>query len=240
MISASSPRPIRPKLRNSGHFRREPHAARAVNAAGHDRLDQRTDILVLDRALVLLVARRVDAEGHRLILQIAFAALVADRAIERMVDEQEFHHAFAGLLHHRRVGEDFRRLAIRAGTQIAHAHRAGGSRLGRAALHLDEAHAAVAGDRQALVEAEARHFRACLFARLQQRVVIGNLDFPAVDLELRHYLSPLSRNAPAATASHAANATSRTQSRCRRFPVDDRAAPSPPAASAGAPPRPTT
>ena len=47
-------------------------------------------------------AVRVDAIGHRLVLQVAFAALVADRAIERMVDEQEFHHAFARLLHHRR------------------------------------------------------------------------------------------------------------------------------------------
>ena len=64
---------------------------------------------------------RVDAIGHRLVLQVALAALVADRAIERMVDEQELHHPFARLLHHRRVGEDLRRLAIRAGAQIAHA-----------------------------------------------------------------------------------------------------------------------
>ena len=76
--------------------------------------------------LFSLIARGVDAEGHRLVLQVAFAALVADRAIERMVDQQELHHAFAGLLDHRRVGEDFRRLAVRAGAQVAHAHGAGG------------------------------------------------------------------------------------------------------------------
>jgi hypothetical protein len=35
----------------------------------------------------LAVAGRVDAVGHRLILQVAMAALVADRAIERVVDE---------------------------------------------------------------------------------------------------------------------------------------------------------
>jgi hypothetical protein len=29
-----------------------------------------------------------------LVLQIALAALVADRAIERMIDEQKLHHAF--------------------------------------------------------------------------------------------------------------------------------------------------
>ena len=58
------------------------------------------DIFVLDRALVLGEAAGIDAVGHRLILQIALAALIADRAIERMVDQQKLHHAFARLLHH--------------------------------------------------------------------------------------------------------------------------------------------
>jgi hypothetical protein len=70
-----------------------------------DRLDERAHILVFDRALVFEEARAGDAEGHGLVLQIALAALVADRAIERVVDQQEFHHTFAGLLDHRRVGE---------------------------------------------------------------------------------------------------------------------------------------
>src|SRR5690348_17779164 len=41
-----------------------------------------------------------------LVLQVALAALVADRAIQRVVDEQELHHPVARLLDHRRVGED--------------------------------------------------------------------------------------------------------------------------------------
>ena len=97
----------------------------------HDRLDQRADIFVLDRALVLREAAAVDAVGHGLVLQVALAALVADRAVERMVDQQELHHAFARLLHHRRArGEDLRRLAVRPGTQVAHAHGAGGCGFG--------------------------------------------------------------------------------------------------------------
>lgn len=36
------------------HFRGEPHAPRAVDAAGHDRLDERTDFLVFNGALVLV------------------------------------------------------------------------------------------------------------------------------------------------------------------------------------------
>ena len=178
----------------AGDFRGEADAARALDAAVHRRLDERADILVLDRALVLGEARRVDAVGHRLVLQVALAALVADRAIQRMVDEQELHHAFARLLHHRRLGEHRRRLAVRAGAAVAHAPGAGRDGLGRA-LHLDEAHAAIAGDRQPLVEAEARNFRARRLARLQQRVLRGDVDLRAVDDELGHrmFLAPLIR-----------------------------------------------
>ena len=83
----------RAEFRNARDFGREADAARAMDAAVHRGLDERADIFVLDRALVLAVARGVDAIGHRLILQVALAALIADRAIERMVDQQEFHHA---------------------------------------------------------------------------------------------------------------------------------------------------
>ena len=127
-------------------------------------------IFVLDRALVLGEARGIGAIAHRLILQIAFAALVADRAVERMVDQQKLHHALARLARHRRIGLDHWRLAVWAGAQIAHRHGAGGGRLGRPALHFDQTHAAIAGDRQALVKAEARHLGARRLARLQQRV----------------------------------------------------------------------
>ena len=64
------------------------------------------ELLVGHRALVLVIAAAVEAVAHRLVLQVALAALVADRAVERMVDQQELHHALARLLHHRRGGED--------------------------------------------------------------------------------------------------------------------------------------
>src|SRR5215467_12014018 len=41
----------------------------------------------------------VDAE----LLQAAFAGLIADRAIERMIDKQEFHYPALTFLHQRRV-----------------------------------------------------------------------------------------------------------------------------------------
>src|SRR5690606_35585901 len=174
---------------NAADFRREADAARAVDAAVHDRLDERADILVFDGALVFGVAGRIHAEGHGLVLQVALAALVADRAVQRVVDEQELHHPFAGLLHHRRVSEDFRQFAVRAGANITHAHGAGRGRLWRAALHLDQTHAAVAGNRQTLVETETRNLGPGFLARLQQREMIRNLDFLTVNLQLCHRLT---------------------------------------------------
>jgi phosphomannomutase len=62
-----------------------------VYAAGHVGRDQRTDVLVLDDPLALIEARGSRAKTERKILQLAFAALVADRAVERVIDQQEFH-----------------------------------------------------------------------------------------------------------------------------------------------------
>ena len=47
----------------------------------------------------------------RILLQLAFARLVANRAIERMIDEQKFHHALAAFLNQRRGGANRRAFA---------------------------------------------------------------------------------------------------------------------------------
>ncbi len=171
------------ELLDARHLGHVAHAARALDAARHGRLDERPQVLLLHRALVLGEARAADAEGHGLVLQVALPALVADRAVERVVDEQELHHAFARLLHHRRLGVDDLGAAVPVGRQIVDAHGAGGDRL-RHALHLDQAHAAVAGDRQALVIAEARDLDAGLLAGLDQRDAVLDLDGHAVDDQL--------------------------------------------------------
>ena len=152
-------------------------AAGAMDAAGHDRLDQRPHFLVVHRALVFLEAGAVVAVGHRLVLQVAFAALVADRAVERMVDQQEFHHAPAGLDRLFRIRKDDHAVQDRLG--------AGGDRLGRP-LHLHQAHAAVAGNRQPFVEAEMRHFLADRLQRLEQGQAPVDLMLFAVDGDRCH------------------------------------------------------
>src|SRR3546814_14501022 len=135
------------------------------------------DALPIYRALVLGEAAAVEAVGHGLVLQVALAALVADRAVERMVDEQELHDAVARLLHLVGVGLDHHALADR--------HGAGGDRLGRT-LHLDQAHAAVAGHRQAVVVAESRNLDAGELAGLQDRHALCDLDPSSVHRPLRH------------------------------------------------------
>ena len=172
--------------RDLGH---EADAARAMDAAGHVGADQRPEIFVLDGTLVVGEAAGVEAIGHGLILQIAFAALVADRAIERVIDQQELEHALTRLLHRRRVGDDGRRRAVAAGPEIVDAHGAGGHRL-RHAGDLDQAHAAIAGDRQALVIAETRDLDAGEPAGLDQGDAVRHLVLFAVDDELRHACLP--------------------------------------------------
>ena len=84
--------------------------------------------------------------------------------------------------------------ALRPRPQILHLHRAGGGRLRRAADDLDQAHAAVAGDRQALVIAEARNLDPRLLGRLDQGQGGVALDLDAVDDDLAkvgHFVTEL-------------------------------------------------
>src|SRR3954454_9019266 len=62
---------------------READATCAVDATRHVRRHERPQILVLHDTLAFGVARNVASETHRQILQLAFATLIADRAIER-------------------------------------------------------------------------------------------------------------------------------------------------------------
>src|SRR6185369_3384797 len=173
------------ELLHAGHLGHEAYAARAVNAAVHVGVDQRPEIFLLDRTLIVLEAARIESIGHGLILQIALATLVADRAIERMIDEQELEHALARLLYRLRIGDDAGRRTVARGSQVVYAHGARGDGL-RHAGHFDQAHAAIAGNRQALVVAEAGNLDAGNFAGLDQRDAIRHLVLFAVDDQLRH------------------------------------------------------
>jgi hypothetical protein len=166
-----------------GHLAAEAHTAPAQDAAllvEHDRRPERH--VLLERAARLARARGGDAVLVRVVLELALAGLVADRAVERVVDEQELHHALTRLLHARRVGANDH--------AVRHRGVAGDLEL-RQALHLDLTQAARAVDRELRVPAVVRHVyavheQAGVVERLEQRAALGNLERISVDGDARH------------------------------------------------------
>ena len=166
------------ELHDPGDFLSEAHAPRALDAAGHLLGgDERAQVLVEHDALGLGVPRRRAAVADRQVLQLTFAALVADRAVERVVDEQELHHAL------------LRGDRLLGGRPDLHAfgdgRRARRQRLGRL-LDLHEAHPAVRSDGELLVVAEMRHVDAERMRRLDHRAAGGDLKRLAVDFDVQH------------------------------------------------------
>ena len=164
--------PHHAEFHHAGDLLAEAHAAGAVDAAAHlFHRDQRADALVEYHALLFLVARGARSVAHREVLQLAFAALVANRAVERVVDQQEFHHRLLrgpGVLG---FGKHLHAVGDRRG--------AGRQGLGRL-LHLHQAHAAIGGDRELLVIAEVRNGDAERVGRVHHRGAALHLDLPAV------------------------------------------------------------
>ena len=157
------------------HFGRKANTARALDTAGHDRLDQRPHVLLFYCALVLSKARTVTAKGLCLILQITLTALVTDRTVQRVVQEQELHHAFAGLLDLVSAGVNHQTIATRQRTRRRWLWRAA-----TLVFDLYQTHAAVAGNGQAVVVTEPRNFSACKLSDLQHAHTVFEFDFNAV------------------------------------------------------------
>src|SRR5690606_14483009 len=167
--------PDRAELLDPLNLGAEAHAARAVDAARHVRRDQRPEILVLHDALLLGVARHAAAEAEREVLQLALAALIADRAVERMVDQQELH---------RRLLRRDRALRAREDLHAVHdGRRARGGGL-RRLLDLDEAHPAVRRDAELVVVTEARDVDPRAIGYLDQHFALARLERHAVDFDL--------------------------------------------------------
>ena len=111
-------------------------------------------------------------------MQVAFATLIANRAIERVVDQEKLHHPFARLFDHRAVGADH--------LTFARGERARRLRLGRAGRYFDQTHAAIARDAEPLMIAETRDFLARKLTGLQDSRACGNFQFGAVYGNFRH------------------------------------------------------
>ena len=164
------------QLVGAGDFRGHPDAARAVDAAGHLAGDQWAQVFVRHRTLALDEAIDRAAVAQRQILQLAFAALVADWAVQRVVDQQELHHVALRLQRLVVAREDLH--------AVHHRRGAGRRRLRRGAaadFRIHQAHAAVGGDRQLLVVAETRDRDAGLGGGLDDHRALGRGHLDAVD-----------------------------------------------------------
>ena len=83
----------------------EANAARTEDAALVIERDTRPELGALGLHVLLLDEARVAAAvGGGVLLELALAGLVADRAVERVVDEEELGDTLAGLTGHRRTG----------------------------------------------------------------------------------------------------------------------------------------
>ena len=171
------------QLHGTGHFLAEAHAACAVDAAAHlFHRDQRANLFVEDHTLFFFVARGAAAVTHGQVLQLALTALVADGAIERVVDQQKLHD---------RLLRGNGAVALGAHNHaLCHGRGAGGHGLG-GLFDLHQAHAAVGRDGEFLVVAEMRNVGACFFSGMHDHAAFGNFHFLTVEFYFNHGSSPL-------------------------------------------------
>ena len=131
------------QLTRPRHLTGEPHAAGAHDAAVDEQRDRRADVAAAAVKGIQIGAPLRLTVLEVVVLKEALTGLVADRAIDRMIDEQRFLDAGPAVLDQRRVGDDHGavlRRRLTAGDELRH-HRdlAGG---GVAGAGLDEAHPA--------------------------------------------------------------------------------------------------
>ncbi len=165
----------------AGDLLGEAGAARAQHAALAVEQDLGGDVDRLGvEPLVLGEPGLAAAVAHRLVLQRALAALVADGAVERVVDQQELHLSLLGLVGDRRGGLGVDHHPLGDGD------RARGLRLGHPTAvarvgDLDQALPAGADRRQQRVVAEPRDLHADPLGRPDHQGVLGHRDLDAVD-----------------------------------------------------------
>ena len=156
----------------------ESNTSGAVNTAGHlFGRDERTHRLVKDHPFFFHVTGGRWAIANSEVLELTLAALIADGAIQGVVDEQELHDTFLGL-----PGLVCLRVDLHA---RGYRGRTGRQGLG-CLFDFNQAHAAVGRDRKLLVITEVRHVNAQLVGGVHDHAASGHLYLLTIDLKFNH------------------------------------------------------
>ena len=161
------------ELAGLADFAAKAHAAPAQDASF---LIEQHAFADVDALLMLAArlerARVAAAKAHRVVLQPALAGLVADRAVQRMVDQQQFEHAAAR--------QRYLRVRRMHDHPVAHLRVARDLQL-RHPLDLHLAEAATAVDAELGMVAVVRDVEPGVEHHLQQGRALGRFDRAAVD-----------------------------------------------------------
>jgi hypothetical protein len=173
------------ELAGLGDLAAEAHAPSAEDAALLVEEDAGSDVDPLpELALGLLVAAVGDPVIEAVVLQLALPRLIADRAVERMVDQEQLHHGPPSLLHPLRLGVHHHPF---------HHRRVTGDLELRYLLDLHLAHPAGAVDLELRVPAEVRDLDSVRLRHLQDGGARFRRDLLPVDREFGHSAFPASR-----------------------------------------------
>ena len=165
----------------ASNFLSETDAPCAMDAAAHFlHGHQWADIFVRDHALFFLVARGRAAVTHRQILKLAFAALIANGAVQRMVDQQELHDRLLRLDGLVRLCPDHHALC--------HRRCAGWHGLG-SFFNFNQTHATAGRDGEFFVITKVRDIDARFLCSVHYHAAGSNFYFFAVEFDFNHGIS---------------------------------------------------
>jgi hypothetical protein len=167
------------QLVGMGHFLQEAHAASAFDAP----LAVENNVGAKDLPLAFMLFFFFEAAGlpvmlHIVVLEPALPGLIANGAVQRVIDEQELHDGLA----HR---EDLGTLG-QHGHALGDLRVAGNLQLGHF-FDFHEAHAAIAGNRQFRMVTVVRDRNSRFSSRLNDGFALGGADFFAVDGDLDRF-----------------------------------------------------
>ena len=133
-----------------------------------------------DHTLFLRITRGGATVTHSKILQLTFATLVANRAVQRVVDQQKLHHGLLGLDGFIALGADHHPLR----------HRRGAGRHGLGCFfNIHQAHAAARRDAQLLVVTKMRNEGANFFSCMHHHAAFIDFYLLTVEFDFNHMYS---------------------------------------------------